>query len=65
MTVRRWTLVLLATLVAGAAIGSIAAAEVVQKGDVRAKFEGELTPKALPRSGSAPVRVAVGAKSRR
>jgi hypothetical protein len=45
-----------------AALGGLAEAEVVQKGDVRVKFEGELTPTALPRTGSAPVRVAVGAK---
>ena len=34
----------------------------MQKGDIRVKFEGALTPKALPRSGSLPVRVSVGAK---
>jgi hypothetical protein len=37
-------------------------AEVVQKGGIRATFEGELTPHALPRTGSAPVTVSVGAK---
>jgi hypothetical protein len=36
-------------------------AEVVQKRNVRVNFEGSLTPKALPRSGTAPVRVSVGA----
>jgi hypothetical protein len=45
-----------------AAIGALAQAEVAQKGSVRVKFEGELSPKALPRTGAAPVRVAVGAK---
>ena len=43
------------------ALASMAAAEVVQKGNIRVKFEGELTPKALPRTGDAPVHVAVGA----
>jgi hypothetical protein len=44
------------------AIAALAGAEVVQKGDIRVKFEGALTPKSLPRSGAAPVHVAVGAK---
>jgi hypothetical protein len=51
-----------AALVAFAIIGASAEAEVVQKGDVRVDFEGTLTPTALPRTGEAPVRVAVGAK---
>jgi hypothetical protein len=37
-------------------------AEVVQRGHLRVAFEGELTPHLLPRSGSAPVSVTVGAK---
>jgi hypothetical protein len=45
-----------------AAFSALAGAEVVQKGDVRVKFEGALTPRSLPRSGPAPVRVFVGAK---
>jgi hypothetical protein len=53
---------LLAVLIAMLALGSFAEAEVVQKGTVRVKFEGELTPKGLPRTGEAPVRVSVGAK---
>jgi hypothetical protein len=43
-------------------VGSLARAEVVQRGQVRVSFSGELTPRALPRSGTAPVRVSVGAK---
>jgi hypothetical protein len=43
-------------------IASIAGAEVVQQGDVRVKFEGELTPRALPRTGQVPVHVSVGAE---
>jgi hypothetical protein len=54
--------ILLAFLVAALAIGSIADAEVVQKGSIRVKFKGELTPKALPRTGDAPVHVSVGAR---
>jgi hypothetical protein len=41
---------------------SLAGAEVVQKGNIRVSFEGTLTPNSLPRTGEAPVRVAVGAK---
>ncbi len=58
----RWGLGLLVCLAALGALGALAEAEVVQKGDVRVKFEGGLSPQALPRSGAAPVRVAVGAK---
>ena len=33
-----------------------------QKGDLRVKFEGQLTPHSLPRSTQAPVKVSVSAK---
>jgi hypothetical protein len=62
MKTRRWTLFLLIAVTAFVALGALAAAEVVQKGDIRVKFEGSLTPRALPRVGAAPVRVSVGAK---
>lgn len=39
-----------------------AGAELVQHGDLRVAFEGKLTPRTLPRSGSAPVTVAVGGR---
>ncbi len=41
---------------------TLAQAEISQKGDLRVSFEGKLTPHALPRSGTAPVKIAVGAK---
>jgi hypothetical protein len=44
------------------ALAAVAEAEQVQKGDLRVKFEGELTPHALPRSSQAPVNVSVSAK---
>lgn len=50
------------SVMALATLGAVAEAEIVQKGDIRVKFEGSLTPKGLPRVGSAPVRVSVGAK---
>jgi hypothetical protein len=40
----------------------LASAETVQKGKVRVAFEGNISPSKLPRSGSAPVKVAVAAK---
>jgi hypothetical protein len=58
----RYGALLLAFAMAFVLLGAIAEAEVVQKGDVRVKFEGALTPKALPRTGTAPVHVSVGAK---
>ncbi len=43
---------------------SARASEVVQGGGTRVSFDGKLAPRALPRSGSTPVRVAVAAKIR-
>jgi hypothetical protein len=48
-------------VLAGLSLASLARAELVQKGGIRVKFEGELTPNVLPRAGRAPVRVSVGA----
>lgn len=58
----RWSLGLLLCLATIGAVIASAGAEVVQKGDVRVKFEGGIAPKALPRVGATPVRVVVGAK---
>jgi hypothetical protein len=44
------------------ALAALASAEIVQKGPVRLTFEGKLTPHTLPRQGTAPVKVSVGAK---
>jgi hypothetical protein len=44
----------LAPIVLGAAL---APAEVTQKGDLRVAFEGKISPRALPRAGTAPVEV--------
>jgi hypothetical protein len=52
-------IVLATALAAGAAI---APAEVKQQDGLRVSFDGKLTPHALPRSRTAPVKVAVGAK---
>jgi hypothetical protein len=43
-------------------LASLAHAEVKQQGNLRVAFDGKLTPHTLPRSGSAPVKVSVGAK---
>jgi hypothetical protein len=55
-------MVFVAAAVTALAFVSLAGAEVVQKGDIRVNFEGTLTPNSLPRTGEAPVHVAVGAK---
>jgi hypothetical protein len=53
---------LLAAALAALALSALAQAEITQKGNLRVAFDGKLSPHALPRQGSAPVRVAVGAK---
>ncbi len=59
---RKLQLTLLALSVSALAIAAIAQAEIAQKGDVRVSFDGQLTPRALPRSKEAPVTVSVAAK---
>ncbi len=44
------------------ALAGLAQAEVVQRGNVRVAFDGNLTPRALPRTGSAPVAVELGGR---
>jgi hypothetical protein len=44
------------------ALAGLAGAETVQRGHVRVAFEGELSPRTLPRTGSAVVSIAVGGK---
>ena len=44
------------------AAAPVAPAEVVQRGPLRVVFSGDLTPRTLPRSGFAPVGVAVGGR---
>jgi hypothetical protein len=46
----------------GLLFAGLADAEIVQRGNLRVTFEGELTPHTLPRSGAAPVEVAVGGR---
>ncbi len=43
-------------------LGALARAEIVQKDHLRVTFNGKLTPHTLPRTGAAPVKVAVEAK---
>jgi hypothetical protein len=45
----------------GAGTPPASASEVVQRGTLRVRFDGSLSPHSLPRHGSAPVRVAVAA----
>ena len=53
--------ILVLTLLGLAALAPIAYTEVSQGNGLRVIFKGKLTPHALPRTGLAPVRVAVGA----
>ena len=59
--ISRRAALLLAALLLVPVVG-LAGAEVTQRGTVRVTFDGELTPTTLPRTGTAPVKVAVGAK---
>jgi len=56
----RALLCFLALAFAGGA--TLVQAEVVQRGDVRVGFDGELTPRALPQKGAAPVEVSLEGK---
>jgi hypothetical protein len=58
----RRALIALSSVALLTALGSTAGAEVVQHGNVRIAFQGGLSPKRLPRSGAAPVKVSVAAK---
>ena len=49
-------------LVALLAATSLAQAEIAQKGNLRVTTQGELSPKKLPRKGTAPIQVSVGGK---
>ena len=62
MSGSRWKATFFLALLLCLALAAAAGGEVVQKGSVRLKFEGQMTPKDLPRTGEAPVHVAVGAK---
>jgi hypothetical protein len=55
----RKTLALCLALIAPA-LTSPAAAEVIQRGDVRISLKGEISPRTLPRHGVAPIHVMVG-----
>lgn len=59
---RRRAIATLAILALALVAAAFAEAEVAQKDGVRVRFEGNLAPQALPRHGSQPVRVAIGAK---
>jgi hypothetical protein len=62
MNAKRAKTALLAVALAAFSAASLAHAEVIQRGNLRVSFDGKISPKALPREGSAPVRVAVAAK---
>jgi hypothetical protein len=49
-------------LLLGLGLTGLARAEIVQRGHLRIAFDGELTPRKLPRSGAAPVKVSFEVK---
>jgi hypothetical protein len=53
---------ILTALLLALGLTALAQAEIKQQDGLRVVFQGQLTPHALPRSGSAPVKVSVGAK---
>lgn len=55
---RRISIAALATLVAALA-ATVASGELIQKGNLRVSFDGDFTPKSLPRDRPAPIAVAV------
>jgi len=62
MTSRRVEASLIAATALTLGLAAIAHAEVGQRGDLRVSFAGEIAPRALPRSGTAPVAVTVGGR---
>jgi hypothetical protein len=56
----RRRVMMLGALLAIFALAGSARAEIVQKGNLRANFTGELRPQKLPRSGTAPISVSIG-----
>lgn len=52
----------LAALLLAAALATAAQAETVQKGHLRVAFSGGFAPRSLPRSGAAPISVAIGGR---
>lgn len=61
-TSRALCALLSSTLLAAIGLGSLANAEIVKKGDVTVSFHGDISPRKLPRTGTAPIAVQMGAK---
>jgi hypothetical protein len=60
---RRALCALLSSILAAAiGLSALAKAEIVKKGDVTVAFHGDISPQRLPRTGTAPVAVQLGAK---
>jgi hypothetical protein len=62
MTGRGFKLVVVLALLASLVVTAFAGAEVFQQGKLRITVTGGLSPKRLPRSGSAPIAVSVGGR---
>ena len=57
--IRRTRLLASLALISLLALGTLARAEIAQKGNVRVTISGELSPQRLPRTGQAPIAVSV------
>lgn len=62
MSGRRRAAALLCAGLVALAVAALAQAETVRKGTLQVAFVGDLSPKALPRAGAAPISVHVGGK---
>jgi hypothetical protein len=62
MSKKKFKSLALVSAMALLALAAVARGEIIQKGNLRVSFQGELTPKALPRSAPVGVKVSVGAK---
>jgi hypothetical protein len=54
--------ILLCAFLLAFGVATMAGAETIQKGNLRVSFSGELSPRALPRAGTAPISVSVGGR---
>jgi hypothetical protein len=61
-TTRALCALLSSTLIAAVGLSVLAQAEIVQSGDVIVAFHGDISPQRLPRTGTAPIAVQMGAK---
>jgi hypothetical protein len=62
MSNKKITAIAIAAALSLLALGALAQAETVRKGEVQVAFNGKISPHKLPRASQSPVKVSVGAK---